>query len=303
MNNESNINIVCVANNNYLQHLSVALTSISLNTSSMVNVYLLTSELTAAEDKKLDLTLKKLPNLNIFNLELQDILTDDIIQQFPTSGHITSEAYYRILVPDVLYSMGISKVIYLDCDLIVLKDISNLMNENLENEIIGAVTDIGAGDHYKKMNLNNESDYFNSGVLLINTEEWANNNVTEKLIKCITDNREKITYHDQDALNLFFQGNFKKLDIKWNLQSNYFNEEVVLKDVSIVHFTGEIKPWHFESRHPYKEVYFKFLRRTAWKDFKMKVSSVIILKSWVKRVLPSNLRKYIRQNISRWRLK
>ncbi|MCM3029812.1 glycosyltransferase family 8 protein [Niallia sp. MER 6] len=283
--NNKDISVFSVANNKYIQPLAVMLYSLVENSSvERINIYIIDSNLTEENKKKLNKTFEKLLHVKINYL----IVDDNDFLEFPISRHITKEAYYRLVIPELLKNHEIDKIIYLDCDLLVLKDLNELISIDLENNALGAVRDLGGYDRYIELGMLNPKQYFNSGVMVLNLKYWRENLITEKVIEYIRNNKEKLTYHDQDALNAVLHNSSKLVDIKWNVQSSMFTRNIpddlstnikeALSSPGIIHFTGYYKPWLLESNHPYKKFYYEYLSKTAWKGYKPKITLLGFLK-------------------------
>lgn len=130
-------------------------------------------------------------------------LNNDKLQQIDTTinSHITRTAYARIFIPELDVAKNISKGIYLDVDAIYQKDISKLYNQNLDENIVGTVSDcykLSENTSEAKLctnkpsknlqkNFNNPKEhiYFNSGMLLIDFNKWRKHKITEKTIKLL----------------------------------------------------------------------------------------------------------------------
>ena len=191
----------------------------------------------------------------------------------PISNHISFASYNRIFLSTAI-SSRIDKILYLDCDLIVLKDISSFFEFNLENYYLGAVCEIVDEETKNRLELGKDFQYFNAGVQIVNLKKWRDENFEKTLVNFITKNKGKIISHDQDVLNFCAKGNWLMLDFKYNVTHffyypekyphEFFNIQLeeyqnVKKEAIIVHFTSQDKPWTLESTHPEKDLYFKYL--------------------------------------------
>lgn len=133
------------------------------------------------------------------------------------------DVHLRFLAPYILPSY-VKKVIYLDSDLIVLKDISKLWGIDFKDNIILAVRDsfvrsIGSRYgvvNYKQLGINPRLKYFNSGVLVINIEKWRNEEITPKLIECLRKNKNYAQFPDQYGLNVILINKWGELNSRWN---------------------------------------------------------------------------------------
>jgi len=179
--------------------------------------------------------------------------------------------YVRLLIPSFLLG-EVDKAIYLDVDMIVRKDLSTLWNLPLEDHMIGGVPDRsgtisspwGGIPNYKELGLNGEEKYFNSGLLLINVREWRKTNLSQQLIKCISDNCKYANFPDQYGLNVIFAGQWLEIDRRWNTYSH--DEE---SDPFIIHFIGKKPIYRSYDGNPfYKAEFKKYLQLTPFNSFK-----------------------------------
>lgn len=174
------------------------------------------------------------------------------IQDFSNCAtlHGSLMVYARLIMPDEVPS---ERLIYLDSDLIITKDLTALWNTDLHDTTIGAVTLSTvewSNDRpfLSKFGINPNSPYFNSGVLLIDSLRWRNDATTKKLLDLVTHHGPELTVVDQTLLNLYFNNNFTHLPPYWN-QHVYSNSRASSPDSGIIHFLGMPKPWSLLSGH------------------------------------------------------
>jgi lipopolysaccharide biosynthesis glycosyltransferase len=194
------------------------------------------------------------------------------------SNHITKAAYYRICIPNLITDPAVKKAIYIDCDALVLDDISKLWDLDFHTNPCAAVEDAGQHHRLEKMNISDTSKYFNSGIMIIDFEQWRKQDISNKVLDFIqTFPSEKLEFHDQDALNAILHDKWKELHPRWNAQSHIILKEkipVSLVDQkkhietrlkpAIVHFCGPDKPWNSQTNHPFAKKYFDYLQLTKW---------------------------------------
>jgi lipopolysaccharide biosynthesis glycosyltransferase len=131
----------------------------------------------------------------------------------------------------------------------------------LGDYLIAAVPELADKDHLRSIGLSAHQKYFNAGILVINLFEWSRADISNKLIETAKNNMDFIEWHDQDIMNIVFSNNWLELDDKYNLRENFTCDPV------IIHFAGSMKPWHFRSTHPYKELYWKYIRKTPYRFY------------------------------------
>ncbi len=94
-----------------------------------------------------------------------------IFKNVVTSDRIPATAYFRIEIPELFRDKNVEKVLYMDCDMIALTDITKLWETDLQDHILAAVEDAGFHQRLEKMGIKTKSNrYFNSGLMLINVK-------------------------------------------------------------------------------------------------------------------------------------
>ena len=76
----------------------------------------------------------------------------------------------------------LNKILYLDCDIIARNSLKELYEIEFDKEeYCAAVPDCVSDICRNNIGIDNRSNYYNSGVVLINLELWRKENVAEKL--------------------------------------------------------------------------------------------------------------------------
>jgi lipopolysaccharide biosynthesis glycosyltransferase len=196
------------------------------------------------------------------------------------SDHVSFATYYRIVIPNLLVNQTV-KVLYLDTDIVVCKNLKPLWDINIDNYTIAAVNELNF-DGPKRLGFDEKYNYFNAGILLINTKAWVLQNLQEALFAYVKKHTSKLTFWDQDALNANLYDKRLVIEPKWNQLSPVFevSKSTLLKIYSlkeleelqhfpaIVHYSGSSKPWDYLNIHPFKSEYYKYLKLTNWKNFR-----------------------------------
>ena len=181
-------------------------------------------------------------------------------------GHITQAMYYRYLFADLL-PQKVTRLIYMDADIICKGDILPLWQTDLQGKVLGAVRDYGEDRSCGRIGLKN-GRYFNSGVLLMDLVKWRKEKLTQQLFRWLEQvGNTKILWGDQDALNGVIDGEFRELP---NIYNGIVINNTTLKadpeDV-IVHYIDYIKPWHIyclDSEE--KKLYWHYVQKSLWDD-------------------------------------
>lgn len=279
MQKNNSINICLSSDNNYIQHLAVTIASILKNKAEddSFSFIILDGGITD-ENKEKIIALK-----SICDFDIEFVTVDNsLFAKCPIQDwtHLSIVGYYRLVLPDIKPEWD--KIIYLDCDIIVRDSLKELFNLDIGDCYIASVTDISSKKHAKRLGLNS---YSNTGVLLISSNKWREDNVTDKLFKWIDENNEKIVLHDQDILNAAINDKIKPLDSKWNtlyLTRSLAEDREKLENAKIIHFIDKKKPWLFYSGDKFAGEYLYYLGFTPFKDF---------LKTYKKKIVPVSLIK------------
>lgn len=266
------INIVFSVDNNYIEHFVVSL--ISLLENNLENTKLNIIVIDGGIEKKTQGFLSELADKYNAILSFEKI-NNDMLNGVNLEGHISEATYYRIMIPE-LFPENIKKVIYLDSDVLVRKDIMELWDTEIGDSVIGAIK-LNEYNGYDKIDIPKDAPYFNAGVLVINLDKWREEQITRKAFEYIKRHPEKLIAHDQSILNYLLYGKWHQVDYKWNVRTqifsldylnagfdNFESFEEVKEDPSIVHFTTASKPWHYLNNHPFKKEYFYYLDKTGY---------------------------------------
>lgn len=270
------IHIACAADNKYTQHTVVMLTSLfENNKENEIHVHFFSADFNIENQKIIEKTVTKYQQKFSFYP-----LNAELFKDCYVSNHVSYATYYRIVISNILVNQT-SKILYLDTDIVVCKNLKPLWDLNIENYTIAATNEINF-DGPSRLGFDEQYKYFNAGILLINAKNWVAQNLQETLFAYIKLNSNKLTFWDQDALNANLFNKRLVLEPQWNQLSPVFeiNNNTLLKVYSadeikilktspaIVHYSGSSKPWDYLNIHPFKNEYYKYLSLTDWKNFK-----------------------------------
>ncbi|MED3667435.1 glycosyltransferase family 8 protein [Geobacillus kaustophilus] len=252
------IHLVTATNDAYALPLGVMLKSLFVNKTleHPITIYILHGALSDKNKRNLEKVVRKYQQQPIFLP-----ITDPIFSELRETHYITKEMYYRIAIPDLL-DPEVKKALYLDCDLIVKEDISELWNTNIDDYFVAAVESICARGRKYELLIPDEYGYFNSGVLLINVEKWREHQIAAKVFEFIQTHPETLVHPDQDALNAILYNKWLPLDPKWNYTTGHATSLRLNTKPAIIHFTGKKKPWN--ASHPLAKQYFKYQKKVEW---------------------------------------
>lgn len=231
---------------NYIPYLDVAIASLIANASKDYDyrIIVLNTGLNPENVSKV-----KLNERDGFAIDFIDISknVENIKSHFKNVYHFSIVTYYRIFIASLFPQYD--KIIYLDCDLVVLGDISKLYNTELGENILGAVSDQYVCNTkefrlYAEKAINvNPDTYFNAGVLVISLEQFRKNDTENKFINLITEHDFDLLDPDQAYLNYLCFGKTVILPNGWNKAPT---EIICEGNKNIVHYNLYKKPWQYD---------------------------------------------------------
>lgn len=280
------INIALGFDKGYCRHAGVTIQSIIHNTKTPVHFYLMIDNSVTKFDKYL---LKNIIVENNHSVEFVDMSTN--FEGLYTGGW-SKAMYYPIVLANIIKDSD--RVLFLDSDIIVTKDLSDFYNTDISGYYALAVHDCAMDSVIKmkrkmKMSLTKEKitmeeyfanvrhwdeddikRYFNSGMLLLNLDLIKCENAIDRMFEILK--TENLACPDQDCFNICFHDKIKIMPIKFNFMildeglhdnmdisarreyDSYLNDDNNVPD--IIHFL--IKPWRQKNVYLEKH-YFKYL--------------------------------------------
>ena len=184
-----------------------------------------------------------------------------------SNAHISVETYYRFIIQEALPFY--SKLLYLDCDLVVNGDVAELFDTEMGDNAIAAVPDIdfignlnmkdGIRAEYvrKQLHMRDAYGYFQAGVLVMNLDRTRKIHTVHEWLQIAS--KPGYIYNDQDILNTECEGLVTYLDYSWNVMHNCAGRVAGVFDFApadvykaymesrkapkVVHYAGFDKPW------------------------------------------------------------
>lgn len=178
---------------------------------------------------------------------------------------------FRILLPSQLRLRGLRRVLYVDCDVLCVGSLNHLAELDLGGSILGAVADeftpmLSSNGGIPGARVTQDAAYFNSGVLLVDTEQWDALDVEARALKYLQSVRGRQRFYDQDALNVACQGNWLRLDRTLNTMiTDPFETDLesAMSTARLIHFVGPHKPWDSDYLPGNRRTMYN-LYRNAW---------------------------------------
>ena len=271
------IPIFFATDNNYVPFLAVALTSLLDNASKdyYYRIFVLTTSLRQEYVDELTLIAKD-AGADFASIEFVDLREEmeKSSGNFHLRDYYSKETYCRVFIPRVFPQYD--KVIYLDCDIVVTGDISELYNVELGDNLVGAASEEVMVEYdvfgtYVEKALGVPRDkYFSAGVLLINAKKYREEEIESKFINLMNTFTFRVT-QDEDYLNVLCYGKTKMIDVGWN-KSAFETPSFDDKNLKLIHYKINWKPWHYDNVH-YEEFFWKYAQKTFLYDNILKIKA------------------------------
>ena len=259
---KNTVHIAYGIDNNYARCMATSIASFCINNPNQQFTFHIMADGLSVKTKEKIEQLAKYYKINIYVYEINT----NFLSTLPTKIYLTTATYFRFLLPLIL--KDIEKVYYVDADIICLQNARNIFEASLNDNIIGAVSDLPwlNKKRNKALNLVNHV-YFNAGMLVIDIKKWNKFNTFEKVLQVIQENPHKFRYLDQDALNLVLKGYIQYFDTIYNcIDINSVNKQ----DIVLLHFAANPKPWSIcwdispNCNDFNRDVYQYYEKKTPW---------------------------------------
>lgn len=263
MSNKKTIPVFFAADEKYIPYLAVAVHSLKENACKqyVYQIYILHADMDCdgADAQKL----REYQDEN-FKISFVDVgeKIDDVKHRWHLRDYYTSATYYRIFIAETFPQYD--KALYLDSDIVVLGDISQLFNAELGENLVGAIPDgaVAAVEPFriytqKALGIQPQR-YFNAGVLLMNLKAFRERGFYQKFCALLNEYKFSVA-QDQDYLNVLCKDSVCYLGAEWNKMP-------IEKDMAqpkLIHYNLTMKPWHYDNV-VYQEYFWQYAKKTAF---------------------------------------
>lgn len=251
----------------YIPFLAVAIKSLIENASKEYE-YIIKVLHTNVKEKNVR-KIKKFETENV-NIEFVNLsyYIKKVQDKLYTRDYYTNTTYFRMFLPE-LYPQY-DKVLYLDSDIVVLGDISQLYNTEIGTNLVAAAPDdiiqynkVFQEYAEKVVGVVKYQNYFNAGILLMNLDQLRKFNFQDKFLYLLGTVKFSVA-QDQDYLNRLCKGRVTLINSQWDVMP-VVNRKINKEDIKIIHYNFAYKPWRFEDVQ-YKEYFWEYARKTEFLD-------------------------------------
>ena len=265
MDKTQTIPIFFATDDNYIPYLAVTIKSIIENCHPLFNykIHVLNTGLSMLEMIKIKSLETKFLKIE-FNNVASKIASIKATLDENLRDYYSDAIYYRIFIPSMFPEY--KRAIYLDCDLVVLGDISRLFFTDMQNNWLASVQDEVAPsnpvliDYVEKAVGIPIKNYFCSGVLLMDLEALRTNQVENKFVGLLNKYNFDTIAPDQDYLNAICKDHVLMLHPGWDRQAN---KRKYHDSIYIIHYNMFRKPWLYK-KVPYEGYFWQYAAMTPY---------------------------------------
>lgn len=190
-------------------------------------------------------------------------------KHFETGPWLSRAAYLRLYMDQLAELDRFDRVLYTDCDVTFIADPWRLLSTELKAGPVAAAYDLRYlpdTSFRARLPMSEGAAYFNSGVMLFDLAAIRATGDFETARTFALEHADLCLAHDQDALNVVFQGRWQVMDWRWNAVS--LNADLFDKPPFIRHFTGR-KPWQHDKRGvepEFIDMWRQAIQNSPWPD-------------------------------------
>lgn len=284
------MNIVYHSSDKFASVLGTSMVSLLENNKDTdnINIFIIEHDISSNNKEKLK-RLAQSYNRSLDFIAMPDINKIEKLGLKKIKNTWLFDSYCRLFLDHILPE-HISKVIYLDSDVLVVNNVSGLWDYDLQGKCVGAVKECIGPNYFDLFGLNDRSVYCNSGVLLIDIDRWREKKCDQIVQQYVQSQNGYVFFMEQSVLNIALQDEIITLpaifNVKTEMQTLSYHEIVILRKPvnwfhedefneavrcpTIIHMTSfwmiSNRAWYDVTNHPSKELYLKYKSMTDWKD-------------------------------------
>ena len=283
------MNVFYFCSNAFVPVLSVSLQSLLENnrTAKQINIYIADDGISGENRHKLEKqAIEFSRKLSFLPMPSPSELFDFPFKSRYQMGH----SYIRMAIGTVLPS-DTERVLCLDCDTLVLDDLTELWETDLGDNVLAGVADcVNLRAYRRQFKLTDNHLYCNAGMFLVDLKKWREQKTEQLIREKIKKDNGNVFFFEQTLMNYACRGKVKKLPPRYNVYTlfyafthknlmrfrsptAFYDEEEIAnakKRPAIVHFTRNFymssRPWELGCEHPLSETYLDIKHRTPWPE-------------------------------------
>ncbi|MDR2599849.1 MAG: glycosyltransferase family 8 protein [Oscillospiraceae bacterium] len=319
------MNILYSCDDKYSPYAGISITSLFENNKDIgsITVYIMSSDISDNNVSKL----KKLADN--YNREITIIDVSKYDKYFESNNvrllNNSRATYYRLIAADVL-PKDIDRFLYLDCDVIILDSLVELLNFVFEEHKACAMVYHGKiqKSHKKLLRLGEEDLYYYAGIMLFDVKAWKELKCSERILKTLENKSRYYITNDQDIINASINENIQSLAPEYNVISDWYEvskktlykymikpNDILYSEESLQSATRNPKILHYAGYKPWEKVmsvknnslirhWDRYKDMSLWGDIpqvERKQRFILKIRQILYKALPGNIYFIINKNI------
>ena len=255
--NYINVSYAFDGNYHYIAHVSMKSIMLSQEKTTFINFYMLVSNINDEQREVINRICIEHENCKIIYIDMGDQFKELYIPKDNMAVWSTAN-FYRVKLQDLLPNEH--KILYLDTDTLIYKDLTKLYNYNITGKYYVGMPeykDIYYFLQYKEKFKN----FINTGVVLCNLDELRKLNFTNKFAEFFNKYNKKIKFPVNDATNIithekngYFEPEYVVIGFCNEKEIHKYYKRMSLKidvtkvinaynDPYVYHLITKVKPW------------------------------------------------------------
>lgn len=283
------MNVMYASDDNYAEIMGVSILSLLESNKDVAHIRLFIVEDGICEENR-----KKLRGMaEGFDREIEFIKKPDIRKKLGvelTTLRWSDSTYSRLFLQELFAPYPeVHKLLYLDCDSLVVGNLQDLWNTDISAFLGAACLECMSNLHKRIIGMKKTGNYINAGMMLLNVDRWIEEGIQQVAIDFIRRYKGKTEYVDQGVINgtvsnrfllvnprynltsLAYDFTYKEMQIYRKPQFGYSEEEWgnAVSHPVVIHFTTSflsVRPWFAGSMHPYAANWKQIHDRSPWAD-------------------------------------
>ena len=286
-NDKDRYEVVYASDDNFSSIMGVSITSLLENNKlKCIHITILDSGISPKNKNKINELVSRYGNVKICFILMNDLESRLGVKLSTDRGSLSQ--FSRLFISSIFNEYE-GRVLYLDCDTLIVNSINSLMSLDIGDSVVAALKDAFSVHYRKNIGLEKNDIMFNSGVMLIDLKKWRDENIECKILDFIREHEGKVQQGDQGILNAILSRQTYVFEPKYNLVSiffdlsypdliryrgpvNFYSEEKIedsKKTPIIIHYTSSFystRPWNIKCNHKKKNDWLYYKDISPWKN-------------------------------------
>lgn len=293
------MNVLYASDDNYAKIMGISILSLLENNKDVENIriYIINDNINDENCKKIESIFQSYNRELPIWKKVKGI--NEALQMEVYQDRFSQTQFARLFLEEIVEEET-DRILYLDCDTIINGSLKEFWSMQLNDNVGAVLADAFSPLYRANIGLEKNDLMFNSGVMLIDMDNWRKESVGHQLRAFIRKYKGMVQQGDQGVLNAVLSKKVCTFSPKYNFLTNYsaFSYEdmmVYRKPVNIyskdeieaaksepciIHYTScfmVARPWEDGAEHPYKKVWNLYKEKSPWDE---EIKKVKRMKKW-----------------------